>query len=384
MRNVLFSVTIALVALQFVLLALGRSTVGQITPAVVAVGYAISGRLLITSVARNAVGWIIGVIGSVLALAGLSNGYLDGAPDSDPLWAFQLAGMISGFAWNIWLPSLVTIALALLFPDGRLLSRRWRWVAWSGAFGVTLSSLGLLLAAGPIEGTHPAPNPLGLDLPTHAAFIAGQVVITAASVAALAALGVRLRRSRGVERQQLKWIAYVLGLAIAGLFLATALTPVRDTAWGSVIGPIGWFTALIMIAVGIPIATGFAVLKHRLYDIDVVIKRTLIYGALTATLGGAYLGSILLLQLILSPSSDLAIAASTLAVATLVRPLRARIQLAVNHRFYRSEYDAQRTIATFGARMRNTVSLESLADELSGVVHDTMHPAHVSVWLVRR
>ena len=131
----------------------------------------------------------------------------------------------------------------------------------------------------------------------------------------------------------------------------------------------------------IPIAAGVAILRHRLYDIDVVIKRTLIYGTLTAVLGGAYIGSVLVLQLLLSPTSDLAIAGSTLAVAALFRPALARIQVLVNRRFYRSAYDAQRTVEDFTPRLRNEVSLDTLTDELRNVVEDAVHPARVTVWL---
>jgi hypothetical protein len=363
MKHLLFWVTIALIALQFVLMAVGRSTAEQIIAAVVAAAYAITGWLLITRVAGNAVAWIIAVTGVVIMLAGLSDGYLAAAP-ADPHWAHALARWGSDITWNVWLFALVTIALPLLFPDGRLPSPRWRWVAGAGIAGAALSTIGVR------------------DLP--AVFMAGQVLTSLAGVGAIVALVVRLRRAHGVERQQLKWIAYVLGLAGAALLLITVLSPAQHTAWGKILAPVLWFGTLALIGFAVPLATGFAVLRHRLYDIDVVIKRTLIYGALTAVLGAFYLGGILLLQLLLSPSSDLAIAGSTLAVAALFRPLRTRVQRTVNHRFYRSAYDAQHTIETFGARVRNTVSLESLSDELSDVVRETMQPAHVSLWLMRR
>ena len=210
-----------------------------------------------------------------------------------------------------------------------------------------------------------------------------------AFLGAVASVVVRLRQARGDERQQIKWFAYVAALLGAAMLLALVAEILHqaagvDATWGYVLGAGGWFSALFLVIFGIPIAAGIAIFRYRLYDIDVVVNRTLVYGVLTVSLTLLYAGGVLLLQLLLQPlteESDLAIAGSTLAVAALFRPLRSRIQALVDRRFYRRRYDAARTLEAFGARLRDELDLDTLSVVLRGVVRETMQPAHVSLWV---
>jgi hypothetical protein len=336
------------------------------------------GLLIASRHSGNAIGWILLAAGVSAGLGALSHAFAEywvaGKGGSEVLGkASALYGEIS------WMPFILLPAtfLLLLFPDGRLLSRRWRKIAWCAALGIAGSFVSGCLKPGPIPDFPQVTNPLGVsqswrDPLEGLSALAVMIGVVGSSLALI----LRFRRSRGEQRQQMKW------LALAGVVAAVTL-PIAIAVY-DVVGA-GVANGMIMLSIlGLPAATGVAILRYRLYDIDVVINRTLVYGALTATLAAAYLGSVLLLQLALSgvtSGSGLAVAASTLAVAALFRPARGRIQGTVDRRFYRRKYDAARTLESFGSRLRNEVALDSLSAELRAVVADTMQPTHVSLWL---
>jgi hypothetical protein len=285
-------------------------------------------------------------------------------------------------AWILPIMIGLQISYLLLFPTGWLPSRRWRWLAWlTGAFvlvGVVLSafSSGAYFGAlGPIR------NPLGIE---GFANVYKAVLYTLAPILYVAialAVFMRLRRAVGVERQQLKWFAY----AVAILAIVTTLYVITIA-----IDAPGWFewaANAILAAAGatIPISIGIAILRYRLYDIDILINRTLVYGSLTITLVALYFGGIVVLQRVFvfltGQQSTLAVVASTLLIAALFNPLRRRIQSFIDRSFYRRKYDAAKTLETFSAKLRNETDLEALGDDLVGVVRETMQPSHVSIWL---
>jgi hypothetical protein len=341
------------------------------------------GALIAARQPRNAIGWILCAIGLTGPLASTADEYaiygLATRPDSLP--EAEIAAWLSAWLAGANLFGLLAFIL-LLFPTGRLLSRRWRPVLWANGLAVVLVFLwgfepGRLDNFAPLEVT----NPFGLE-GARGAFgvlgVAGFCLMLAAAVAGLISLVLRFRRARGEERQQLKWLAYAAGLLCAA-FLA------GPVVWSIPSLPDWVWTAMFLVGFSaVPVATGIALLRYRLYDVDVVINRTLVYGSVTALLAGAYLGLVLVLQLALSPvteGSSVAVALSTLAVAALFRPARSRVQGLVDRRFFRRKYDAQRTLEGFAARLREEVDLEALRAELTGVVASTMQPAHVSLWL---
>ncbi|TCC02636.1 hypothetical protein [Kribbella soli] len=345
-------------------------------------GFPTVGAVIAARQPGNAIGWL-------LLATGLGNTLAQALLEYGTYTLLRSPGALPGGAWTglvadavIW-PSVAATSLLLfvLFPTGHVPSRRWRWLIWAVALDVAAYVAGTLLAPGELHYFPTVSNPFPVSVPS--ASTVGDLaapVLAAGLVFGLVALAVRFRRSRGVERQQISWMFYLGALLIGSIPVTTALSFTNLSLAGIPVSELA-FAGLLL---AIPGAVGLAILRYRLYDIDVVINRTLVYGALSVTLGAAYVGSVLLLQLVLSPvtqGSGLAVAVSTLLVAGLFRPVRSRIQGLVDRRFFRRRYDAARTLEAFGTRLRDQLDLDALGTDLQSVVRDTMQPAHVTLWL---
>jgi len=329
---------------------------------------------------RNAVGWLFSMAAFFEAVGLLAYAlywhFAFGDP-SYPSWV-DLFAWFSNWTFLLALGPLLTL-IPLLFPTGAPPTPRWRVVGWTAAIAIGVAAVCTALAPGPMDSSDFGwiDNPLGVGgaAVRSVAHVATLVAALMAPFAA-ASLVVRYRRSRGVERLQMKWVTTAVCILIVGVVATT----VEEAIFG---GFLSWPVLLagLLLVAG---AMGIALLRYRLYDIDVVVNRTLVYGALTLTLAAVYVASVLLLQLALNGAtgdSSLAVAASTLAVAAIFRPARSRIQEAVDRRFFRRRYDARQTLEEFSSRLRDQVELAALDAELRGVVTETMQPAHVSLWL---
>ena len=286
--------------------------------------------------------------------------------------------------------------LILLFPTGRLLSSPWRIVAWAGVCAFSVGVASSSLKPGPLEPSSPFDNPFGVDgaILGPVGAIASWLLI-AAVLGALLSLLVRFIRSRGEERQQIKWFMAVAVVGISSLVIVSvvsALLPSGNSSGALVVNFLGNFLWLIVPA-SLPIAVGIAILRYRLYEIDTLINRALVYAALTALLAAGYFGTIMALQgigslvfqvpfrAITGQETQLATVVATLAMAALFSPLRRRIQDFIDRRFYRRKYDAAKTLESFSTKLRNETDVEALNNDLISVVSETMRPAHVSLWL---
>ncbi len=339
------------------------------------------GALVASRRPENPIGWIFCVGGLVNVVQDFALRYAD-------YTLYAQHGALPGGRYMAWIsswvgsPSLMVLAvlLFLLFPNGRLPSRRWRPVVWMAVGGGVIVALAVALRPGALD-THSIANPLGfgggIGSVLQVLGSVGGALVPVSLLASVTSLILRLRGARGDERQQLKWFVYAAVLMVGGVAGSLVFSTGRASS-------IAWFMTILGFMV-LPICTGIAILKYRLYDIDRIINRTLVYGALTATLVLVYLGGVVMLQgafrAFTGGDSTLAVVASTLAIAALFGPLRRGIQAFIDRRFYRKKYDAAKTLATFSARLRDETDLAALGDDLIDVVRETVQPDHVSLWL---
>jgi hypothetical protein len=386
---------VSLAAGSLVLAVLNGRDLGEIlivesilAVAILTTAFSVVGALIASHRPENSIGWIFCAAALCQGLANFGYEYATYALLTRP----GLLPLGAGMSWVgnwIWAPGLglILVFLPLLFPDGRLPSRRWRWVGWLGGLSVgTISVLALIFLwpeRGPALLREPTSEEGGpqwiLDLLVEAVAFPLMLV---AGLAAVVSLFARFRRARGEERQQIKWFAYATAVTLLWTFLIEGI-PDTNRLFEAVTAVLG-----LLVIPSIPVAAGVAIMRYRLYDIDRIINRTLVYAALTGTLVAVYVGGVVLLQTLFRAlaggESTLAVVASTLAIAALFNPLRRRIQAFIDRRFYRKRYDAAKTLEAFSARLRDEVDLNALTDDLVGVVRETMQPAHASLWLRTR
>jgi len=363
-----------------IFLALGGPSIAALPTETVS--FSVVGALIASHRPENPIGWIFLAEGFCYGLLAAGDQYAIYALLTNP-GALQLGAEASWLGQWIWAPGLglSLVFLPLLFPDGHPPSHRWRPVAWLGALSISLTVVSSMILLWPERG--PA-LVTGNESPSHVVqvlvdFIAVPMLFVA-GLGAVISLFVRVRQARRDERQQIKWFVS-----------AAALTLVWITVFGqsTLRGLPGAIVALssLLVIPSIPIATGIAILRYRLYDIDLIINRTLVYGSLTVMLALLYFGGVSAIQALFGALTgheeqpQLAIVVSTLVIAALFNPLRQRIQSFIDRRFYRSKYDAAKTLEAFSAKLRDETDLDALSDELTSVVSETMQPAHVSVWL---
>jgi hypothetical protein len=343
--------------------------------------FALVGGLVALRQPSNPIGWLMATIGLLFALVVASS--------EASVWALhkgslsKTAGEWISVPSSVWVLALGLIGtqLPLRLPDGKLPSPRWRWYSRVTLVLIAVAFVGMSVTPGRVQDVAGTANPIGVD---SFKGLGGMFFLLILSfIGGVAAPVIRYRKATAHDRVQLRWIALggatFLACYLLSLAIVTALGLPDGSAGANAVEAVAQaaFSAL-------PIAIGYAILRHRLYDIDVVVNRTLVYGALTATLAGTYLGCVLILQLLLgglTGDSGLAVAGSTLAVAAVFRPARSSIQRLVDRRFYRRKYDARRTLEGFASRLRDEVDLGTLTVELGAVVSEALQPAHVSVWL---
>ncbi|MDQ3604161.1 MAG: hypothetical protein M3385_09935 [Actinomycetota bacterium] len=342
--------------------------------------FSVVGAIIASRHPRNTIGWLFCSVGVTIGLNSFVGDYAE-------FWlasGFGMSSLGETAAWfSSWLWTLLvyvpTSFLLLLFPDGRLPSPRWRPVAWGIALGTAGGVVGYALRAGPLEDFPQIANPYGVDSPVVGMVgVAGALVAGGSMVASAVSLIVRMRRAGSEQRQQIKWLAYGGAVVVGTIFVGGLVI-----LWSVPVSIVIMSVALL----GLPVFTGIAIVRHHLYDIDLLINRTLVYGSLTLMLALVYFGGVTATQVLLQTLTgqqklpQLAVVVSTLVIAALFNPLRRRIQSFIDRRFYRKKYDVAKTLDIFSARLREETDLLTLNDELISVVRETMQPEHVSLWL---
>jgi hypothetical protein len=368
-------------------------TIGELLRSSLFLVFPVIGALIAARRPRNPIGWILLADGLLWNLSGMMDYYSDygaASPGSLPF----VVGMATINNW-LWVPAvgLLGTYAFLLFPDGKLPSRRWLPLAWLSGVMIVLIGIQVGLTPGPLEGLGGVRNPWGVLVFPWMKSVPYLLVplFLLCMVLSVFSLVLRFRRSRGEERQQIKWIAFAASL-IGSLYVSAMIGSIvyPQETWFAPGSPL-WlivleYAALLSFPV-IPTAIGFAMLRYRLYDIDVVINRALVYGSLTATLVLIYFGGVATIQSLFrtltgqEQQPQLAVVVSTLAIAALFNPLRRSIQAFIDRRFYRRKYDATKTLTAFSARLRDEMDLESLESDLVSVIRETVNPYHVSLWL---
>jgi hypothetical protein len=400
----LATLSVALLVAQFVLFMLARaadvpeswdvnfSLAVQVAGGVFLV-FPLVGALIASRHPGNPIGWVLLADGFLWMLSSTMDYYTVygvASPGSVP-YPMMVAGINN---W-LWLPAagLLGTFVFLLFPDGRLPSTRWRPVAWLSGAVIALGSVGVALSPGRLASLGGARNPFGLEgYPwLYTGMLVFLLLVPVCMVLSAVSLVLRFRRSRGEQRQQIKWIAFaasVVGLLYLIAMYTAFLYP--SEAWFQPGSP--WWLDLLAYAAlfsftFVPTAVGVAILRYRLYDIDLIINRTLVYGSLTATLVLLYLGGVVVTQTLFRALTgqlqqpQLAIVVSTLAIAALFNPLRRRIQSLIDRRFYRKKYDAARVLEAFSARLRDETDLDRFEGDVVAVVRETVQPEHASIWV---
>jgi hypothetical protein len=340
-----------------------------------ALGFTAVGAVVALRRPANAIGWLLlsaGLISALGALA-LEYGVFAIVDRTVMLPGGLFSAWLGSWIWVLYIVGIFPFVL-LLFPNGRLLSARWWLVGCAAILEVAMTATLMAFRPGPLQLAAYVDNPF-TPLASSLVDTLGRLTpwLSLLMIGGAAwSVALRFRRATGIERQQIKWVAFSAG-------------PLGAAAFASIVLPdkLGQVLFVFML-LSVPVAIGIAVLRYRLYDIDLVIERTLVYGVVSATLGATYVAAVVVLQGLLRPitsGSEFAVALSTLLVVALFNPIRSRAQDVVDRRFYRARYDAARTIDAFSVRLRGDVDLDSVRADLIGVVHDTIHPAHASVWL---